>query len=182
MSIPTEDLVTNVINHKIRRQIFTLLKDESKSFSELYNYFDLSSSKLTYHLKQMKGFIEKTQEGSYKLTSLGVKTLQILNKITEELNTTDQIYVREAFNSQKKPYRDIVILGLNIFIAVTSILIILFVSLFFSMILLIPNPPPIFIISCIISVTISALFWYFFIRMKSSVPAILERLERKLKK
>ncbi|MFX0094874.1 MAG: ArsR family transcriptional regulator [Candidatus Hodarchaeota archaeon] len=59
MSIDSEQVIIHGINHEIRREILQLLRFEPKTFSELLNYFDISTGKLNYHLTQIKGFTQK---------------------------------------------------------------------------------------------------------------------------
>ena len=85
MAIPSEDVIIHAISHQIRREILEILKMGTKTFSDLLNHFDISTGKLNYHLTQIKGFIRKDEEGKYELTSLGLRALEILAKIREEI-------------------------------------------------------------------------------------------------
>ncbi|MFX0094955.1 MAG: ArsR family transcriptional regulator, partial [Candidatus Hodarchaeota archaeon] len=62
MSIPSEKVIIQAISHNIRREILRIIDTEPKSFTELLNYFDISTGKLTYHLNQIKGFVLKNEE------------------------------------------------------------------------------------------------------------------------
>ena len=62
MSIPSEKVIIQAIGHDIRREALRIIFNQPQTFTDLLNYFDISSGKLTYHLNQIKGFVSKNEE------------------------------------------------------------------------------------------------------------------------
>lgn len=100
MSIPSEDVIINALNHEIRREILRLLKEKKLSYSNLLDQFAISTGKLNYHLKLLSGFIEKDLEGLYKITKLGVRLISLLNNLNESITDEDRPLLKKAYVSQ----------------------------------------------------------------------------------
>lgn len=184
VSIPSEDVIIHAISHKIRREILKVLIKEPKTFSDLLNYFDLSTGKLNYHLNQIKGFTKKNDENKYQITPLGLKTLEILEIIHKEISENEQPYLKEAFISQKydkKSFLHIRLIG-GISFGIGGIGLILFVTVFLTILFFtIPGPPIIVwpILAVMLFGESMALIWL--IRMRKSSPAFIERINKILK-
>ena len=57
-----------ILSHKLRRDILLLLHEKKEqSFSELMNTLDIDTGKMSFHLRNLKLFIEQTPDGKYKL-------------------------------------------------------------------------------------------------------------------
>ncbi len=102
MSISSEEVLLNALHHEIRREILRLISKTPHSYSQLLTHFDISTGKLNYHLRLLEGLIEKNQDGEYILTILGKKSLETLEQFNQELNSTDQEFIKRAYESQKK--------------------------------------------------------------------------------
>jgi hypothetical protein len=102
MSIPSEEVLINALNHQIRRDVLQLLQEGEKTYSMLLNYFAISTGKLNYHLKLLEGLLRKDAEGRYALTPLGKRALEILGLFREEITEEERPLIRDAFISQKK--------------------------------------------------------------------------------
>ena len=102
MSIPSEEVLINALNHKIRRDILQLLQEGEKTYSSLLNYFSISTGKLNYHLKLLEGLLQKGAEGRYSLSPLGKRALEILDSFRKEITEEERPLIREAYISQKK--------------------------------------------------------------------------------
>lgn len=100
MSIPSEDVIINALNHEIRREILRLLKEKKMSYSNLLDQFAISTGKLNYHLKLLSGFIEKDLEGLYKITKLGIRLISLLNNLNESITDEDRPLLKKAYVSQ----------------------------------------------------------------------------------
>jgi len=181
MSIPSEDVLIHAIGHKIRREILKILDDNSKSFSELLNYFDISTGKLNYHLNQIKGFLTKNNENMYELTPLGIKSLEILDLIRKEVIETEQPYLKEAYISQKdRSTKKLVVQG--IYFGIGAILFISVITIFLAVVFFTIPDTPIFLWPIIITMLfgeIIGLIWLIRVRIHS--PAIIERISKHLK-
>jgi len=100
MSIPSEDVIINALNHEIRREILRLLKEKKMSYSNLLGHFAISTGKLNYHLKLLSGFVEKDVEGLYKTTRLGVRLISLLSNLNESITDEDRPLLKKAYVSQ----------------------------------------------------------------------------------
>lgn len=180
MSIPSEKVVIQAISHDIRREILRILKNEPQTFTELLNYFDISTGKLNYHLTQIKGFIEKDEEtAKYRITILGTKALEVLDLINREISESDQPLLKQAYISQKGVGKPLVLQGINM--SIVTICFIMVMHLLIALVAL-PDPDtPFFIVIILILLflgEIIALLWL--IRVRKSTPAFLERIARHL--
>ncbi|MCP4760472.1 MAG: helix-turn-helix transcriptional regulator [archaeon] len=102
MSIPSEDVLINALNHKIRREILEIVKLNPTSYTSLLEQFDISNGKLNYHLKLLSGFLSKDEDGIYNITALGQKTLQILADFRSQVGSEEQPLIKKAYLSQKE--------------------------------------------------------------------------------
>jgi len=180
IAIQSEDILIHAISHKIRREILELLDNSPKSFSEVLNYFDLSTGKLDYHLKQIKGFIFKNETNNYELTSLGQKALEILRIIKKEVGFEEQPYLKEAFISQKSSSSSIFSQGVNL--GIGGLVFITAITIFLLIVFLNVADAPFFIWPIIITMFLGelyALIWL--IRLRKHGPAFIERLNKHLK-
>ncbi|HUT80259.1 MAG TPA: PH domain-containing protein [Candidatus Bathyarchaeia archaeon] len=76
------ELLLKSISHNLRQQILFLI-DENKyqSYTDLMMKLNLSTGKLNFHLKQLTGLIEKESEGNYRLSTIGIKIIDILKQV-----------------------------------------------------------------------------------------------------
>lgn len=70
----------NALRHDARRKILFLLSRGDRSFTDLYETLDISSSHLTYHLEALDGLIYKSHS-AYTLSSHGKTALDIMNRV-----------------------------------------------------------------------------------------------------
>jgi len=175
MSIPSEKVIIRAISHDIRREILRIVDGEPKTFTDLLNYFDISTGKLTYHLTQIKGFIIKNDETTkYQITSLGKKALEILELINQEVADRDKPLLKEAFVSQRETGKPLIIQGINISIGMTCFFMFIHIIIA-SLALPDPDTPPIIVLVLLLLFLgeILILIWLF--RIRKSTPAFLEK-------
>jgi len=85
------------ISHSIRQRILKLIADNTfQSYTDLMQKLSLSTGKLNFHLKQLTGLIEKQSDGSYILTVVGNKAIDIMKQINSINDDKEQI---DHFNS-----------------------------------------------------------------------------------
>ena len=71
-----------ILSHEIRRDmLIILLEKKEQSFSELMNILEIDTGKMSFHLRNLKQFIEQTTTGKYKLNKFGQNALNILKDI-----------------------------------------------------------------------------------------------------
>lgn len=102
MSIKSEDVLLNALNHQIRREILHLLESDDRSYTQILELFAISTGKLNYHLKILEGLIEKSETNWYSLTPLGQKTMKLLDNFRNGLSDQDQPLIKRAYLSQQK--------------------------------------------------------------------------------
>jgi membrane protein YdbS with pleckstrin-like domain len=74
--------VLKAITHTIRQKMLVLIEENTtQSYTDLLQKINLSTGKLNFHLKQLTGLIEKQSDGSYILTTIGKKAIDILRQI-----------------------------------------------------------------------------------------------------
>jgi uncharacterized RDD family membrane protein YckC len=83
MTINEENIsqILRVLSHNIRREILIILRKKEQSFSELMSILDIDTGKMSFHLRILKQFIERTESGKYKLNRFGKNALVILKDI-----------------------------------------------------------------------------------------------------
>jgi len=79
--------IFDAISHEIRRKIIQLLAEKPKTFSELQKDLGLDSPALAFHIRKLNGLISKNDQGYYELTPLGVKALNVIRQIHNEVPT-----------------------------------------------------------------------------------------------
>lgn len=99
-----QDAIIRAISHQERRQILAILKNnpEGTKYSAILGETGLTTSKLNYQLNELQGFIEKTEDGLYKLTELGQRANNILENIEQNLN--DNIELTPIIETQRRNY------------------------------------------------------------------------------
>ena len=180
MSIPSEKVIIRAIAHDIRREILRIVKNDPRTFTELLNHFDISTGKLNYHLTQTKGFIAKNEETTkYEITSIGLKALEILSLINQNITERDQPLLKEAFVSQKDTQKPLILQGINMSIGMVCFFMVIH---FFIATVAIPDPstPPFISVILALLFVGEVLILIWLIRIRKSTPAFLERIVRHL--
>ncbi|MGD2066581.1 MAG: helix-turn-helix domain-containing protein, partial [Candidatus Bathyarchaeota archaeon] len=76
----------SVLSNKLRRDILSLLYEKKElSFSDLMNALDIDTGKMSFHLRNLKMFLEQTPSGKYRLNSFGQNALRLIRD-TEALS------------------------------------------------------------------------------------------------
>ena len=184
VTISAESILIKGISHDIRRSILKLVDEYPRTFTDLLNYFDISTGKLNYHLNQINGFVEKKEGNSlYEITSLGKKALKVLDMIEDEMNSdNDQKLVKEAYEAQKNTSKPLILKGLSIMIVMLSFITVLHGSMFIGLLLIYNEIQGLLIVFPIlivlIGIEIAGLIWL--IQVRKSSPLFLEKLNRHL--
>lgn len=160
MAIASDEVMIQAIDHSIRREILQLLSQSPRSFTDILNHFDIATSKLNYHLKLLEGFLKKTDEGKYELTSLGHranKIMELIRKEMSEVNQIDQPLVKDAFLAQKKNNPNFMVNMIDIGIVGVSMVIIFWIVMFGFMIF--ESSTPFFLYFVIVGFIIAFIFF-----------------------
>ncbi|TXT58946.1 MAG: hypothetical protein BAJALOKI2v1_280037 [Promethearchaeota archaeon] len=176
MSIPSEDVIIQALSHSIRRDILRIVKESTKSYTQICDHFDVSRGKLNYHLNQMAGFIAKNEEGFYEITSLGQKAIEILNIIQQKFSGDDQPMIKKAYLSQKSKKESILLKGVNVWIALVILL--MFIHVVIGIIAFLDSQTPWIIYPILIGIFGFEIYLlYFLIKTRNVAP----ELEAKIK-
>ena len=184
VTISTEDILIKGISHDIRRSILKLVDDYPRTFTDLLNYFDISTGRLTYHLNQIDGFIEKQNDSSlYEITSLGKKALKVLDMIDNEMKSDgDQKLVKEAYLAQKNAGKPLIVKGISISIVLLAFFIVMHGSMFIGLLFMyneLGQAVIIFpILVVLIGIELAGFFWL--LQVRKSSPLFIEKISKHL--
>lgn len=68
-----------ILSHETRRAIlFLLFEKKELSFSDLMNELGLDTGKMSFHLRNLKLFVEQTPSGKYRLNSFGQSAIRLI--------------------------------------------------------------------------------------------------------
>jgi len=84
MSLNDENIskILLILSHQIRRDILLILLEKKElSFSELMNILEIDTGRMSFHLRNLKLFLDQTPTGKYTLNRFGQKALGILKDI-----------------------------------------------------------------------------------------------------
>lgn len=71
-----------ILSHKLRRDILVILSEKKEqSFSDLMNSLDIDTGKMSFHLRNLKLFLEQTPTGKYRLTRYGHNALRLIKDV-----------------------------------------------------------------------------------------------------
>ena len=73
--------ILRILSHQIRRDMLILLQKKEQSFSELMSILEIDTGKMSFHLRNLTQFIDRTDSGKYKLNRFGRNALVILKDI-----------------------------------------------------------------------------------------------------
>jgi uncharacterized RDD family membrane protein YckC len=129
MSLNDENIskILLILSHKIRRDILLLLLEKKElSFSELMNILEIDTGRMSFHLRNLKLFLDQTPTGKYKLNRFGQKALGILKDIealsidVDFLESKSSLYVAKF---SKRALAFVLDLGVTFTILITVTLI-----------------------------------------------------------
>lgn len=74
--------IFSALSHPLRREILLLLSaKEESSFSDLMTALNIDTGKLSFHLRNLDAFLEKTATGKYKLNGVGRNTVVLIKDL-----------------------------------------------------------------------------------------------------
>lgn len=91
-----EETVFEVLAHPVRRDILRIAfhGDDGASYTDILGGLSLSTGRLNYHLKQMDGFIQKSNSLRYTLTPLGRAAADLMFSLGKDLPEDVEKYVK----------------------------------------------------------------------------------------
>ena len=79
----TYSTIFAALKHPTRRKILRLLSEKPRSFTEIQNLFKVDSPYLTYHLDALKELVSKTEDGRYRLSTMGEGAMALMRGVEE---------------------------------------------------------------------------------------------------
>lgn len=71
-----------VMSHPLRRAILLNLSEKGElSFTDLLNSLNVDTGKLSFHIRNLTGFIEQTPNGKYTLTKTGENAMRLIRDV-----------------------------------------------------------------------------------------------------
>jgi DNA-binding transcriptional ArsR family regulator len=77
------------LKHPVRRKMLRMLFDNPRSFSEMLEALNVSSSHLTYHLENLAELVSKEDDGRYKLSAFGEAAVATMSRVEETRKITE---------------------------------------------------------------------------------------------
>jgi len=74
--------ILSVLSHPLRREILLNLSETGEcSFTDLMNTLNVDTGKLSFHIRNLTGFIEQTPTGKYKLSKVGENAIRLIRDL-----------------------------------------------------------------------------------------------------
>ena len=71
-----------ILSHNLRRDILILLNEKGElSFTDLMNELKVDTGTLSFHIRNLKQFLEQTKSSKYKLNKLGQSALRLIKDV-----------------------------------------------------------------------------------------------------
>ena len=72
----------SILSHETRRKIlFILFETKEQSFSDLMTALEIDTGKMSFHLRNLKLFLEQTPTGKYRLNAFGKSAIKLIKDI-----------------------------------------------------------------------------------------------------
>src|SRR5208337_678968 len=84
MAVDQENVskILSVISHKLRREILLNLDEKNEcSFTELMNALNIDTGKLSFHIRSLGVFLERTPTGKYRLSKVGENAVRLIKDL-----------------------------------------------------------------------------------------------------
>ena len=93
-----ENVILQAIGHNERRGIIRIIgaNPEGVTYSSILGETELNTGHLNYHLRNLSGLIEKKDDKTYQLTPIGYKALELMNNLSNEIDSEAIQYVEKA--------------------------------------------------------------------------------------
>jgi uncharacterized RDD family membrane protein YckC len=71
-----------ILSHKLRRDILVILSEKKEqSFTDLMNLLDVDTGRMSFHLRNLKLFLDITPTGKYTLNKFGQNALRLIKDV-----------------------------------------------------------------------------------------------------
>lgn len=84
MAVSQENVskILSVLSHPLRREILLNLHEKDEcSFTDLMNALRIDTGKLSFHIRNLTGFLEQTPAGKYRLSKVGENAIRLIKDL-----------------------------------------------------------------------------------------------------
>jgi uncharacterized RDD family membrane protein YckC/DNA-binding transcriptional ArsR family regulator len=142
--------IFSTLSHPLRREILLYLSEKEEcSFTDLMNALNIDTGKLSFHLRNLEAFLERTSTGKYRLSKVGQNVVVLIKDLEAWADETGMAMRASALplaDFKKRTFAFLIDLGIaaalflglpNIFYPFTSMVllnvnVILFLVLFWT--------------------------------------------------
>jgi len=76
--------ILSVLSHPLRREILLYLSEKEEcSFTDLTNALGVDTGKLSFHIRNLEAFLERTPTGKYRLSKVGKNAITLIKDLEE---------------------------------------------------------------------------------------------------
>lgn len=108
--------ILSTLSHSLRREILLYLNEkEESSFTDLMNTLKIDTGKLSFHLRSLEPFLERTPAGKYKLRKVGKNAVVLIRDVEAwavEARHEDKKSVLPPASFKKRVFASLVDLGI----------------------------------------------------------------------
>jgi DNA-binding transcriptional ArsR family regulator len=133
MAVDQENVsrILSVLSHPLRREILlNLSKKEECSFMDLANILNVDTGKLSFHIRNLAAFIERTTAGKYRLSKVGENAVALIRNLeawSVEVDVAGKTAVLQIPDMRRRATAFLVDFGLlfGVFLALPGVLLLL---------------------------------------------------------
>lgn len=120
--------ILSALSHRLRRDILLNLNEKGESsFTDLMNALGVETGKLSFHIKNLDGFIKQTRTGKYKLSKIGENAIIMIRDLERwavEVDVTRKTTMLSSASFKKRVLAFVIdfILTFSIFMAFPNII------------------------------------------------------------
>jgi len=108
--------ILSSLSHPLRREILLYLNEkEESSFTDLMNALKIDTGKLSFHLRNLEPFLERTSVGKYKLRKVGQNAVVLIRDVEAwavEAKHEDKKSLLPLANYKKRVFAFLIDLGI----------------------------------------------------------------------
>lgn len=108
--------IFSTLSHPLRREILLYLSErEECSFTDLMNALSIDTGKLSFHLRNLEAFLERTSSGKYRLSRVGQNAVVLIKDLEVWAGETRMVMKASALqlaDFKKRTFAFLIDLGL----------------------------------------------------------------------
>jgi DNA-binding transcriptional ArsR family regulator len=98
MEEETYSVIFTSLKHPVRRRILRMLADKSLTFSEIQESLAIDSGHLSYHLESLSDLIAHTQDGKYRLSTIGTAAVKLMGGVEEHRPSYERLKPKQIMS------------------------------------------------------------------------------------